>query len=87
MKVEFQTSFIKAFNKRFANNPSFRNKIEERTQLLSKNPQYPLLHDHALTGKRFGCRSFSITGDIRVIYYIHDGIAYFIDIGTHNQVY
>lgn len=27
-----------------------------------------------------------ITGDIRVVYNIYDDIAYFEDMGTHNQV-
>ncbi len=31
---------------------------------------------------------FFVTGDIsRVIYYIEEDTAYFLDIGTHNQVY
>jgi len=46
-----------------------------------------LLQDHLLMGKLEGYRAFSVTGDIRVVYYIHDQTAYFVDIGTHNQVY
>ena len=30
---------------------------------------------------------FYVTGDVRVIYYIHEETAYFVDIGTHAQVY
>ncbi len=87
MKVEFTRAFIKAFTKRFGNNQSLRQKFEERTRLFSQNAQYPLLHDHPLKGKNAGMRSFSITGDIRVVYYIHEEVAYFVDIGTHNQAY
>jgi len=87
MKVEFTRAFIKTYNKRFQNNPAFRKKFEERTRLFSANPTYPLLHDHHLQGKHIEFRSFSITGDIRVIYKLHENIAYFVDIGTHNQVY
>ena len=86
MKTEFQKSFLKAYQKRITDR-STHNKFVERLKIFTENPHYPLLHDHALIGKLNKYRSFSITGDIRVIYYIHDGTAYFIDIGTHNQVY
>lgn len=51
------------------------------------NPKNSSLKDHALIGKKAGYRSFSITGNIRVVYKIvEDGIVLY-DIGTHNQVY
>jgi len=56
-------------------------------ELFKINPQNPILRDHALKGDKIGLRSFSITGDYRVIYYIEDETAYFLDIGTHAQVY
>lgn len=87
MKVEFTKEFIKIYKKRFGSAPSIRKRFEERTREFSQNPKYPLLYDHALKGKYLGYRSFSVTGDIRVVYYIFENIAYFVDIGTHNQVY
>lgn len=62
-------------------------KFDNRVKLFGENYQNPQLKDHQLTGKLQGFRSFSVTGDIRVIYYINDDTAYFVDIGTHNQVY
>jgi len=55
--------------------------------MFTNNSKDPILRDHALGGKMKGFRSFSITGDIRVVYYISENIAYFVDIGSHNQVY
>lgn len=55
--------------------------------LFVQNPHNPFLNDHPLKGSKEGFRSFSITGDIRAIYYVAEGNAYFVDIGTHNQVY
>lgn len=87
MKVEFTDHFIKVFKKRIANNEKLHQRFDERARLFEQNPQNPTLKDHALTGKLKGYRSFSITGDIRVIYYVQRNTAYFENIGTHNQVY
>lgn len=87
MKVEYKTEFVKTFKKRFARNPKIANKFAERLILFTINPANPILKDHALVGNLIRYRAFSITGDIRVIYYIKDEIAYFVDIGSHNQVY
>ena len=59
----------------------------KRLKLFKQYPHSPLLKDHQLTGKMDDHRAFSITGDVRVVYYIHEETAYLIDIGTHNQVY
>jgi len=87
MKVEFTHEFIKIFKKRFKHTANIQNKFDNRVKLFSENYQNPHLKDHQLTGKLQGFRSFSITGDIRVIYYKNDDTAYFVDIGTHNQMY
>ncbi len=87
MNIEFSKSYIRAFNRRFRGNSAFKKRLRERSELFIHNPTFPLLHDHPLKGRKKGLRSFSITGDIRVVYYIHINTAYFVDIGTHNQVY
>ena len=87
MKVEFSHAFIRIYKKRFGHLPTIRRRFDERTRMFSDNPANLLLRDHQLKGKYLGRRAFSINGDIRVVYYIHDDVAYFIDIGTHNQVY
>lgn len=87
MKAEFTHDFIKIFKKRFRNKSNFQKKFGERVKLFVQSPQEQILQDHPLSGKQEGYRAFSITGDIRVIYYIQDDIAYFVDVGTHNQVY
>jgi mRNA-degrading endonuclease YafQ of YafQ-DinJ toxin-antitoxin module len=50
-------------------------KIKKNFLRCCAHEYIPVLRDHTLTG------------DIRVIYYIHKGSVYFADIGTHNQVY
>lgn len=87
MKVEFKDAFIKTFRKRYSHDKEIRKKFDERLELFSLNPTNPILRDHPLKGTKEGFRAFSVTGDIRVIYIEVYGTAYFIDIGTHNQVY
>lgn len=63
-------------------------KFTDRYQLFIENRDNSILKDHKLAGDLVGLRSFSITGDIRVVYRLNSSTtAEFIDIGTHNQVY
>lgn len=87
MKVEFTHKFIKLFKKRISPYKAQHKKFDERILLFLKDHTDPVLKDHELKGDLQGFRSFSITGDIRVVYYLVDNTAYFVDIGTHNQVY
>lgn len=87
MKTHFTRSFKKSFKERIKPNQKLANKFEERYDLLLEDPSNRLLSDHPLKEKLVGFRAFSITKDVRVVYYIQNNIAYFVDIGTHNQVY
>lgn len=84
MEIKFSPNFRKAYNK---STIKIRKAFGKRLRLFKQDSSYPLLRDHQLTGKLKGYRAFSITGDVRVVYYINDNIAYLVDIGTHNQVY
>lgn len=87
MKTHYLARFKKSYAKRIANDKTLKKRFEERYFLFTNNPRNPTLKDHELKGAMTGLRSFSITGDIRVIYFIEDETAFFFDIGTHNQVY
>ena len=87
MRAYFTKDFKKAYAKRIQQNSVIARRFEERYDLFIENPQNEILRDHSLTGKLKGFRAFSITGDIRAVYYISGKTAYFVDIGSHNQVY
>lgn len=87
MKAFFTKDFKKAYAKRISHRKNLVARFEERYDLFVEKPANPILEDHALSGKLEGFRAFSITGDVRVVYYIYNDTAYFVDIGTHNQVY
>jgi len=87
MTLYYKSSFKKSYKKRFGNNAKIKLLIKERISMFLKNPQHPLLRAHPLRGVRKNFYSFSVTGDIRIIFYIYQSNVYFVDIGTHNQVY
>ncbi|MBI2599621.1 type II toxin-antitoxin system mRNA interferase toxin, RelE/StbE family [Candidatus Daviesbacteria bacterium] len=68
-------------------NPNLYTRFKDRVKEFLMNPESPILKDHQLKGDKKDFRAFSITGDIRVVYYRGEDYIYFIDIGSHNQVY
>lgn len=88
MEITYSLQFKKNFNKRIPKGSQLEKRYKERLTLFIKNRKSPILRDHKLTGKKKSFRSFSITGDFRVIYIQEsEDTVVFIDIGTHNQVY
>lgn len=88
MKIDFDKSFKKAYEKRIFQNAKLVVSTRDRIALFKENRRHPLLNDHALEGKLSHLRAFSVTGDIRIVYYpVSEDCVLFLDIGTHNQVY
>lgn len=87
MRVNFTKNFKKSYKTRIQPHQNLDKRFEGRFKLFVRNKSFEVLKDHPLGGKLKGFRAFSITGDIRVVYCIHENTFYFVDIGTHNQVY
>jgi len=87
MKINYHRAFKKNFRSRVSPHENLVKRFEERLELFLKDPKNPLLRDHALVGKRINLRAFSVTGDIRVVYFITNNELFLLDIGTHAQVY
>jgi addiction module RelE/StbE family toxin len=86
-RIVLHPKFTRSYRKRIAPDKKLRIHAQERIALFQKNPLHPVLRNHPLRGEKGGFQSFSVTGDVRIIYKIEDNIATFFDIGTHNQVY
>jgi len=85
MKVILHRRFKKAYKK--LKEEECR-KFTARRDLFIKDPFHPILNNHALMGKFEGYRSINITGDLRVHYEpLSEGVAMFINIGTHHELY
>lgn len=87
MRLKYTQNFLKNYKKRIANNKNFDKQFQERLQLFLFNQHSPLLKTHKLVGAKKNLHAFSVTGDIRVIYYQQGDTIFLIDIGTHNHVY
>lgn len=87
VKVDYSKQFLKNYLKRISPHNKIEKQFKNRLLLFKNNPQNSVLRDHKLSGSKKDLRSFSITGDIRVIYYKKGNILKFVDIGSHSQVY
>jgi len=88
IKIILAPSFKKCYSKRIAHNKKLIFVTTKRFEQFSIDPNCQQLHNHQLIGKMKGLYSFSITGDIRVIYrWVDNTTVLFMDIGSHNQVY
>lgn len=88
MKIKLHRRFEKSYKSRIASNKKLVLQTAERIKLFKANPQSPLLRNHELVGTKKAMCSFSIAGDIRIVYtQINEDEVMFMDIGSHNQVY
>jgi mRNA interferase YafQ len=76
------------FEKQFSKLPkSLKTKVILRLELFTKDPFDSLLNNHPLRGEWRDYRSININADFRAIYKMTDGVAYFMGIGTHSELY
>jgi len=88
LTVNFNRNFVKSYGKRVKHNKKVKLQFEKRTDLFKIDRNNSLLKDHGLVGDKQGLRSFSISGDFRVIYrLVSEELVEFLDVGSHNQVY
>lgn len=87
MEIKHYKQFTKHLNQRIKPNLNLYTRFKDRVKEFLTNSESPILKDHQLKGDKKDFRAFSITRDIRVIYYQTEDYVYFIDIGSHNQVY
>ena len=68
-----------------------RNRFKEKILIFQINPNEPLLKNHQLQDPYKGLKSIDITNDYRAVYEEikmgDEEIAYFIILGTHNELY
>lgn len=88
MKIKLHPHFKKSYRNRIAPNRKLTWQTQERITLFGNDPMHPLLKNHTLTGSKRELRSFSVTGDVRIVYQpLGNSEVIFLDIGSHNQVY
>lgn len=88
IEIHFHKKFQKNYFRRIKYNKNLDRIFHEKVDLFTMDPNCKILNNHYLIGGMKGLYSFSITGDVRIIYrWIDENIVLFLDIGSHNQVY
>jgi addiction module RelE/StbE family toxin len=88
IEVAFSSSFKRALKKRIAIDPRMEARFWDKLETFRNNPFDPKLRTHKLSGKLKDLWSFTVEFDLRVVFhFVDDQRAYFIDIGTHKEVY
>ena len=68
-----------------------RKSFKKRLEIFIKDPYNPQLNNHPLKRNYLGYRSIDITNDWRAVYSEksenQETVAFFVDIGTHRQLY
>lgn len=88
MKARFSPSVQKKLTKLYKKDRQLYTRIQKQISLFESNPKHHSLRLHELTGNLTNTWSISITKSIRMVYrHLEGNIAYFIKIGTHEEVY
>ncbi len=87
MKIELSPRFKKSFKKLITKRPGTSINVLEKILLFSQDPYNPVLEMHKLKGFE-NVWSFSVETDLRILVDLSiPSIAYFMIIGTHDEVY
>ncbi len=88
MRIRVSRKLDTSLQKIKKTDPKLFRRITKQLALFESNPKHHSLRVHKLSGKIANLRSISITKSIRMTYiHMDKDIAYFIQIGTHDQVY
>ena len=88
MKYRFSPEVTSQLREIKRKNKTLFLRIQKQLKTFSLNDKYPSLRIHKLTGTHKNVWSISITMQIRMIYIvISSSEIFFVDIGTHDQVY
>lgn len=88
MRIKISPDVFDSLKKIKQKDKELARKIEHQLQLFKNNPKHPSLRAYKLSGKLKSRWSISMTRGIRMVYILQDSdVAFFVDLGTHDQVY
>lgn len=87
MEFHISPALDKRLQKLLKTNPQISLKIEKQLKIFFQDHYHPSLKTHKLSGELNNLWSISITKSLRMTYILDGDKAYFIDFGTHDQVY
>jgi len=88
MKAKFSPLVQREIRKIEKKDRKLAERIEKQIALFEEDPKHPSLKTHKLASGLNNMWSISITMSIRMVYIlIEEGLALFVKIGPHDQVY
>ena len=87
MRIRISDELAKELAKIKKRDQKLAKQVQKQLEIFSTNPKHPSLRLHKLKGELKNLWSISVTKSIRLTYLFEDDEAYFVDIGTHDQVY
>lgn len=87
MRIRFDDKLLKDLQIIKKKDPKLSKQIAKQLKLFRVNPKHSSLRLHKLSGRLDNLWSVSINKSIRMAFLLSDSEAYFVDIGTHDQVY
>ncbi len=88
MEIRFSKEIVKELKKIKKYDPILLKQIEKKLILFRTNINHNSLRLHKLSGELDNLWSISINMSIRMVYVkISENEAYFVNIGTHDEVY
>jgi len=88
MYIKLSPEVVNDLKKIKQKNLKLSNRVQKQLYLFSVDPKHPSLRTHKLSAKMSNLWSISITMSVRMVYRLLDeDKAYFIRIGTHDEVY
>lgn len=88
MKIAFSSAFKRAFKKLVRGRRPLEESFWGKVEIFTADPFDQRLKTHKLSGQLKDLWSFSVTYDIRVVFFFTDDQrAVFVDIGDHDAVY
>lgn len=88
MKAKFSPFVQRTIIRMYKKDKNLVERIQKQINLFESDAKHPSLRLHKLKGNLDSMWSISITTSIRMVFRIIDKeTAYFVDIGTHDEVY
>lgn len=86
MIIRFLPAFRRSLKKL---TPEQKQQVSRTVTIFARNPFDPKLRNHKLQGEHKETRSISAGYDLRILYREEGGhiLVFFIDVGSHDEVY
>ena len=92
-RLAWETSFRRAFKRLTRNNPALQDRVFEALSELIRDPFFPSLKTHKLSGQLSGLWACWVEYDCRIVFAFEpdretgDEMIVLVDLGSHDDVY